>query len=61
MDVGDIRFYKERLQAFDEIEAREQRALTMEENWQKLNILFGLGKALGWKEEDDEIEDVRAR
>ncbi|MEW6403632.1 MAG: hypothetical protein AB1649_17695 [Chloroflexota bacterium] len=33
----------------------------MEENWQKLNALFGLGKALGWKEDDSDLEIVRAR
>jgi hypothetical protein len=60
MEVGDIRFYKERLEALEEIERQGQRALTPEERWQKLNALFGLGRALGLKEEDD-IEIVRAR
>ena len=61
MDVGDIRISKERLKSLDEIETKEQRALTMEENWEKLNVLFVLGKALGWKEDDIEVEIVRAR
>jgi hypothetical protein len=31
MEVGNIRFYKERLKALEEIEQQERRALTVEE------------------------------
>ena len=61
MEVGDVRFYKERLKALDEIERLGQRALTMNERWQKLNALAGLGRILGWKEDESELEIVRAR
>ena len=61
MDADNVRLYKERLKALEEIEAKEGRALTMKENWQKLNALYGLGKALGWKEDDSDLEIVRAR
>jgi hypothetical protein len=61
MEVGDIRFYTERLKALEEISTKEHRALTMDENWLKLNALYGLGKALGWEEDDRDLEIVRAR
>ena len=61
MEVDKVHAYKERLKAPEEIEAKEGRALTIQENWQKLNALYGLGKALGWKEDDSDLEIVRAR
>jgi len=61
MDVGDIRFYKERLRVLDEIERQGQRTLTINERWQKLNALAGLGRVLGWKEDNSDLEIVRAR
>jgi hypothetical protein len=59
MEVGDIRFYKKRLKALDGVE--QLRALTLAENWRKLNALAGLGRILGWKEDNSELELVRAR
>ena len=59
MDVGDIRLYVERLKTLDEVE--QLRALTLKENWQKLNALAGLGRILGWKEDNSDLELVRAR
>jgi hypothetical protein len=61
MDVGNIRFYIERLKALEEVSTKEHRVLSVEENWQKLNALYGLGKALGWEEADRDLEIVRAR
>jgi hypothetical protein len=61
MDVGDTRMYLERLETLDAIEQQGLRDLTMKERWQKLNVLAGLGRVLGWKEDDSELEIVRAR
>jgi hypothetical protein len=61
MELGDIRLYLDCLKSLDDIERQELRDLTMEERWQKLNALVGLGRILGWKEDDNEIEIVRAR
>lgn len=54
MEVGDIHFYKERWKAVEEIERQELRAMTPEESWQQINILWGLGMALGFSFEPDE-------
>jgi len=39
MDTGDIRFYRERWKAVEEIERQELRAMTLEQHWQKLNAI----------------------
>jgi hypothetical protein len=39
MEVGDIRFYRERWKAVEEIEQQELRAMTVEEHWRKLNAI----------------------
>ena len=56
MEVGDIRFYKERWKAVEEIERQELRAMTPEESWRQINWLWGIGKALGFSFEPDESE-----
>jgi len=61
MEVGDIHFYKERWKAVEEIERQELRAMTLEEHWQKLNALARYGKALGFKDNEDDVEIVRTR
>ena len=39
MDASDIRFYRERWKAVEEIERQELRAMTIEEHWRKLNAI----------------------
>src|SRR5690242_7062958 len=39
MEVGDMRLYKERWKAIEEIERQELRAMTPEQHWQKLNAI----------------------
>ena len=39
MDANDIRFYRERWKAVEEIERQELRAMTLEEHWRKLNAI----------------------
>ncbi len=56
MDVGDIRFYKERWKAVEEIERRELRAASIQDNWRHLNAIIGRGLALGLKRGNDDGE-----
>jgi hypothetical protein len=56
MEVGDIRFYKERWKAVEEIERQELRALTLEEHWQKLNAIVRFALEAGMKRNDDNGE-----
>lgn len=57
MEVGDIKFYKERWKAVEEIERQELRALTMEQRWQKINALFQFALETGMKwSNDGEVE-----
>ncbi len=56
MEVGDIRFYKERWKAVEEIERQELRQLSVEDRWQQINWLWGMGMALGFSFEPDESE-----
>jgi hypothetical protein len=56
MDVGDIRFYKERWKAVEEIERQELRAMTLEDHWRKLNAIVRFAIEMGMKREDDDGE-----
>ena len=56
MDVGDIRFYRERWKAVDQIEQQELRALSMDERWQQMNTVWRLAKGLGFSFNPDEDE-----
>jgi hypothetical protein len=56
MDVGDVRFYKKRWKAVEEIERQELRAMTLEEHWQKLNAIARFAMEMGIKREDDDGE-----
>lgn len=58
MEVGNIRLYKERWQAVQEIERQELRAMTISEHWQKLNAIvrFVLETGMEIEEEDGELE-----
>ena len=58
MDVGDIRFYKERWEAIEEVERQELRAMTLEEHWRKLNAIarFAIESGLEKDKDDGEME-----
>ena len=56
MEVGDIRFYKERWKAVEEIERQELRALTVQTNWRQLNSILRRAVRLGLKRGDDDGE-----
>jgi hypothetical protein len=56
MEVGDVRFYKERWKAVEEIERQELRAMTLEEHWRKLNAIVRFAMETGMKRDDDDGE-----
>lgn len=53
MEVGDIRLYKERWKAVEEIEQQELRAMTVEEHWRKLNAIVRFAIETGMEQEND--------
>lgn len=56
MDVGDVRFYKDRWKAVEEIERQELRAASVQKNWARLNAILRRGIGLGLKRGDDDGE-----
>jgi hypothetical protein len=56
MEVGDIRAYKERWRAVQEIERQELRALTPKRNWKHLNAIMRRARRLGIRRGDDDGE-----
>ncbi|MDO9128278.1 MAG: hypothetical protein Q7U34_00275 [Anaerolineales bacterium] len=56
MDVGDIRFYKERWKAVEEIERQELRAASIQKHWKQLNAIIRRGILLGLSRGDDDGE-----
>ena len=58
MEVGDIRLYRERWQAVEEIERQELRAMTPEEHWHKLNAIvrFAMEAGMPMERDDSELE-----
>ena len=56
MDVGDIRFYKERWKAVEEIERQELRAAPIEKHWKQLNEIIRRGKRLGFERDNEKSE-----
>jgi hypothetical protein len=56
MEVGDIRFYKDRWKAVEEIERQELRAMTLEEHWRKLNAIVRFAIETGIEENRDNSE-----
>jgi len=56
MEVGDIRFYRERWKAVEEIERQELRAMTLEEHWRKLNAIVRFAIETGMHRDDDDNE-----
>jgi hypothetical protein len=56
MEVGDIRLYKDRWKAVEEIERQELRAMTLEEHWRKLNAIVRFAIETGMQNDRDESE-----
>lgn len=58
MEVGDMRLYKERWKAVEEIERQELRAMTPEQHWQKLNAIvrFATETGMAMESNDGEME-----
>ena len=58
MEVGDIRLYKARWKAVEEIEQQELRAMTLDEHWRTLNAIarFAIETGMDRKEDDSEME-----
>jgi hypothetical protein len=56
MEVGDVRFYKERWKAVEEIERQELRASTVQSNWKRLNAIMRRANRLGLHRSDDDGE-----
>ncbi len=56
MEIGDIRFYRERWKAVEEIERQELRAMTMEDHWRKLNAIVRFAIEAGMQREEDDGE-----
>ena len=56
MEVGDIRFYRERWKAVEDIERQELRAMSLEEHWRKLNAIVRFAIEAGMKVDDDNGE-----
>ena len=58
MEVGDMRLYKERWKAVEEIERQELRAMTPEQHWQKLNAIvrFAIETGMAMESNDGEME-----
>ncbi len=56
MKVGDIRLYKDRWKAVEEIEQQELRAMTPEEHWRKLNAIARFAIEMGMENTQDDGE-----
>ncbi len=56
MDVGDVRFYKERWKAVEEIERQELRAMSPDDHWRKLNAIVRFAIETGMKPGNNESE-----
>lgn len=57
MDANfDIKLYRERWKAVEEVERRELRAMSMEEHWRQINSLFLFAVELGLTRGDDDGE-----
>ena len=56
MEVGDIRLYKERWKAVENIERQELRAMSLEEHWRKLNAIARFAIETGMQRDNDDGE-----
>ena len=61
MDVGDIRFYRERWKAVAEIERQELRSMSLDEHWRKLNAIARFALETGMQGGDDGEMQVSQR
>lgn len=61
MEVGNIRLYKDRWRAVEEIERQELRAMTPSEHWHKLNAIvrFALEAGMAVEKDNGEMEVFR--
>lgn len=61
MEVGNIRLYKDRWQAVEDIERQELRAMSANEHWQKLNAIvrFALETGMEIEKDNGELEIFR--
>jgi hypothetical protein len=60
MDVGNIRLYKDRWKAVEEVELQELRAMTLEDHWRKLNAIvrFALESGMEFDRDESEMEVI---
>lgn len=60
MNVGDIRFYKERWKAVEDIKRQELRAMTLEDHWRQLNAIarFAIETGMEKEKEDGEMKVI---
>ena len=56
MEVGNIRLYKDRWKAVEEIERQELRAMSLEEHWRKLNAIARFAMEMGMENKQDDSE-----
>jgi hypothetical protein len=58
MNADDVRFYRDRWKAVEEIERQELRAMSFDERWGKINSLaqFAFEHGLRRKDDDGEME-----
>ena len=56
MEVGNIRLYKTRWKAVEEIERQELRAMSLEEHWRKLNAIARFAIEMGMENKQDDSE-----
>ena len=57
MDANfDIKSYRERWKAFEEVERQELRAMSIEEHWRQINSLYRFAQEAGWTRGDDDGE-----
>lgn len=59
MDIKEeMKAYRERWQAVEEIERQELRALTIEQHWQQINHLFRFALEQGFVLHDNSDEEI---
>jgi hypothetical protein len=61
MDTNDVRLYRERWKAVEEIERQELRAMSPERHWKQINALARFAIEQGWSRSDDGEMEVILR
>jgi len=56
MEADNIRLYKDRWKAVEEIERQELHAMTLEEHWWRLNAIVRFAIEMGMEENKDHSE-----